>query len=202
MSVVDSTNAALRRIPPWVLYGLATLYAGWLFFLAATGAWVEPVEVLEHRYGKFALQMILLGLAVTPLRQHLGLNLMKHRRAIGVIAFFFLLAHLLVWAILDVQSAARVWADIVERPYITIGMAGFLLLLPLAITSNDLSVRKLGAAAWRKLHKLVYPAALLGALHYVWLAKGFQIEPMVYMLITVGLVALRFSGSGKARRLS
>jgi sulfoxide reductase heme-binding subunit YedZ len=83
--------------------------------------------------------------------------------------------------VLDVQTVARVWADIVERPYVTIGMAGFLLLLPLGLTSNTWSVRKMGAASWRKLHKLVYPAAVLGALHYIWLAKGFQWEPLIYM---------------------
>ena len=199
MSAVDHINAALRRVPPWLLYVLAAAYAGWLFYLGATGAWIEPVEVLEHRYGKFALQMIVLGLAVSPARRWLGLNLIKQRRAIGVIAFFFLLAHLLVWAILDVQSAARVWADILERPYITIGMAGFILLVPLAITSNDLSIRKMGAHAWRRLHRLVYPAAFLGVLHYVWLAKGFQIEPMIYMLAILGLLAVRMTAGKPAK---
>jgi sulfoxide reductase heme-binding subunit YedZ len=116
---------------------------------------------------------------------------MPFRRAIGVLCFFFVAAHLLVWAVLDVQTVARVWADIVDRPYVTIGMAGFLLLLPLGLTSNNWSVRKMGAAAWRKLHKLVYPAAVLGALHYVWLAKGFQLEPLLYMAAILGLLALR-----------
>jgi DMSO/TMAO reductase YedYZ heme-binding membrane subunit len=118
-------------------------------------------------------------------------NLMPFRRAIGVLCFFFVIAHLLVWAVLDVQTVARVWADIVDRPYVTIGMAAFLLLLPLGLTSNNWSIRKMGAAAWRKVHKLVYPAAVLGALHYVWLAKGFQLEPLLYMAAILGLLALR-----------
>ena len=109
-----------------------------------------------------------------------------------MIAFFFVLAHFLVWAILDVQSVAGIVSDILERPYITIGMAAFLLLIPLGLTSNDRSVRKLGAAAWKKLHKLVYPAAVLSALHYVWLAKGFQLEPLIYTGLILGLLALRF----------
>ena len=71
-------------------------------------------------------------------------------------------------------------------------MAGFLCLIPLAVTSNNLSIRKLGPLRWRKLHKLVYPAAVLGAVHFVWLAKGFQIEPLVYLAITLGLLAFRF----------
>lgn len=192
MTLTDHMNAGLRRVPPWLIYVAGASWATWLFWLGATGGLgVEPIEALEHEYGKIALQLIVLGLAVTPLRQIAGLNLLRFRRAIGVTTFFFVLAHFLVWAVLDVQSLARIWADIAERPYVTIGMAGFCLLVPLAATSNNLSVRKLGAAAWRKLHRLTYPAAVLGAVHYVWLAKGFQLEPLVYLVLVLGLVALR-----------
>lgn len=190
--LVDRINRGLRLVPPWTLYIVGAAWAAWLFYLGATGGLgVEPIEALEHEYGEIALQLVILGLVVTPLRQIAGINAFKFRRAIGVVAFFYVLAHFLVWALLDVQSLSRVWADIVDRPYITIGMAGFALLIPLAVTSNNLSVRRMGAAAWRKLHKLVYPAALLGAVHYVWLAKGFQLEPMIYLAVVLGLLALR-----------
>ncbi|MEM7724306.1 MAG: protein-methionine-sulfoxide reductase heme-binding subunit MsrQ [Pseudomonadota bacterium] len=190
----DVVNKGLRRIPPWTLYILGAAYAVWLFYLAIMGyLGVEPIKELEHRYGEIALQLLIAGLTVTPLRQWVGINLMCFRRAIGVVTFFFVIAHLLVWAILDVQTVSAVWADIVERPYITIGMAAFVLMLPLGLTSNNYAVKRLGAAAWRKLHKLVYPCAILGGLHFVWLAKGFQFEPWIYMLIIVGLVALRFT---------
>lgn len=190
--LVDRINRGLRLVPPWALYIVGAAWAAWLFYLGATGGLgVEPIEALEHEYGEIALQLVILGLVVTPLRQIAGINALKFRRAIGVVAFFYVLAHFLVWALLDVQSLSRVWADIVDRPYITIGMAGFALLIPLAVTSNNLSVRRMGAVAWRKLHKLVYPAALLGAVHYVWLAKGFQLEPMIYLAVVLGLLALR-----------
>lgn len=192
VSALDLLNASIRRVPNWALYVAAAAYGGWLFYLAVIGHWVEPIEALEHAYGKFAIQMIILGLAVTPLCRHARLSLMKFRRPIGVIAFFFVVAHFLVWAVLDVQSVTRIVADVLERPYITIGMAAFLLLIPLGVTSNDISVRKMGALAWKKLHKLVYPAAVLSALHYVWLAKGFQLEPLIYTTLIVGLVVLRF----------
>ncbi len=193
-AIKDVVNRGLRRIPPWLLYIAGAAYGAWLFYLAATGGLgVEPITALEHRYGEIALQLIVAGLAVTPLRQWAGINLLCFRRAIGVLAFFFVLAHFLAWALLDVQTVSAVWADILERPYVTIGMVGFALLIPLGLTSNNWSVRKLGAAAWRKLHKLVYPAAVLGAVHYLWLAKGFQIEPLVYLFAIVGLVALRFT---------
>ena len=91
---------------------------------------------------------------------------------------------------LDVQSPGRVWADILKRPYITIGMAAFVLMIPLALTSNNRSVRALGAA-WRRLHLFTYPIAILAALHFIWLRKGFQLEPLVYLAVILGLLALR-----------
>lgn len=196
-TLIQRSNTVLRRVPAWLLYILGAGWAVWLFWLAATGGLgVEPIEALEHRYGKLALQLIVIGLAITPLRRWSGLNLMPFRRAVGVTAFFYVMAHLLVWAVLDVQTLSAIWADIVKRPYVTIGMAGFVLLLPLAITSNDLAVRQLGAARWRLIHKLAYPAAILGALHYIWLSKGLQIEPLVYFLAIIGLLGLRI----RARR--
>ena len=117
-------------------------------------------------------------------------NLIRLRRAIGLSCFFFVVVHLLTWAVLDIQSIGRVWADIVKRPYITVGMVGFLMLLPLALTSNDWSVRRLGPA-WRRLHRLVYPAAILGGVHYLLLVKGWQMKPMVMLALIAGLLALR-----------
>lgn len=201
MTATQRINAVLRWVPPTTIYIVGIGWAAWLFWLAATGGLgVEPIEALEHRYGKLALQLIVLGLAVTPLRQWTGINLMPFRRAIGVLAFIYVTAHLLVWAVLDVQSLSAIWADIVKRPYVTIGMAGFALLLPLGLTSNNWAVRRLGALRWRALHRLVYPAAVLGALHYIWQAKGFQIEPVAYLAAILVLVALRIRSA--ARRVA
>jgi sulfoxide reductase heme-binding subunit YedZ len=180
------------------------IYAGWEFWRALNqlGPYlVEPINVLERTYGEIALIMLVAGLTVTPLRKWTGINLMKFRRAIGVSAFFFVLAHFLVFAILDVQSVSRVWEEVVKRPYVTVGMVSFLMLIPLAVTSNNLSLRKLGAASWRKLHKLTYPAAVLGALHYLWLVKGFQIEPIIYLIVILGLVASRYLSPERKRQL-
>ncbi len=184
-------NDLLRRIPIWAVYLLGALPAPWLFYQGMTGGLgVEPIEALEHEFGELALQLLILGLAISPLRRFVGLNLMKFRRAIGVLTFSYVALHLLIWLVLDVQIPSQIWADIIKRPYITVGMAAFVLLLPLAITSNNWSVRRLGPR-WRKLHRLVYPAAILGALHYVMLAKGFQIEPLIYLATILVLLALR-----------
>ena len=201
MSLVERINGFAQRVPTWALYILYILPAPYFFYLGLTGGLgPEPVKALEHEYGEIALQLLIIGLCISPLREHFGINLVKFRRTFGVLAFSYVTLHLLVWAVLDVQALDRVVQDIIKRPYITIGMAGFLLLLPLAMTSNNWSVRKLGPR-WRKLHKLTYPAVILGGVHYIWLSKGFQLEPMVYMAVILGLLALRVRRArGRAAR--
>ncbi|MGP6089866.1 protein-methionine-sulfoxide reductase heme-binding subunit MsrQ [Antarctobacter jejuensis] len=189
--LVDHFNKAARRLPVWGLYLLLALPAPWYLYQAATGAMgVEPIKALEHALGLFALQLAIAGLTITPLRRFAGVNLLKFRRAIGVMTFIYVALHLLVWLVLDVQILSQIWADILKRPYITVGMAAFVLMVPLALTSNNWSVRRLGPA-WRKLHRLTYGAVLLGGLHYVMLVKGFQIEPLIYMAAILGLLAVR-----------
>ncbi|AUQ51527.1 hypothetical protein PhaeoP83_03299 [Phaeobacter inhibens] len=184
-------NSLFRMVPVWLVYMGGMLPAGVLFYQGLSGALgAEPIKALEHEYGELALQLLVATLAITPLRRLLGLNLMRFRRAIGLLCFFYVSCHLLVWLVLDVQLLGQILADILKRPYITIGMAGFVLMLPLALTSNGISVRRLGAR-WRLLHRLTYPAAFLGALHYVMLAKGFQLEPLIYMGAILLLLALR-----------
>ncbi len=195
--IMQTVNQTLRRIPVWLIYLLGVLPAPWLLYLGATGGLgVEPIEALEHELGDLALKLLVLGLAVTPLRRYIGLNLIKFRRAIGVLTFFYVTLHLLVWLVLDVQVLGQIWADIIKRPYITVGMAAFLLMLLPALTSNDWSVRRLGPS-WRKVHRLIYPAAILGGLHYVMQAKGFQIEPLVYLGLILGLLILRLPFPGR-----
>ncbi|MBY6066565.1 protein-methionine-sulfoxide reductase heme-binding subunit MsrQ [Leisingera aquaemixtae] len=193
-------NQLLRRLPVWAVYLAGMLPAPWLFYLGATGGLgVEPIKALEHEYGELALQLLILTLAISPLRRLVGLNLMKFRRAIGLLCSFYVLCHLLVWLVLDVQIPEQILADIAKRPYITIGMAAFVLLLPLALTSNNLSVRRLGRA-WPRLHRLTYAAAVLGAVHFVMLVKGFQIEPLIYLGLVLGLLALRLPAFGRVGR--
>ncbi|UOA25682.1 Protein-methionine-sulfoxide reductase heme-binding subunit MsrQ [Pseudosulfitobacter sp. DSM 107133] len=190
-AIVNRINSAARRIPTWVVYivlllpALSLLYQGF-----AGGLGRDPVKGLEHALGLWALKLIVAGLSVTPLRRFVGLNLIRFRRAVGIMAFVYVCLHFAVWLFLDVQIWSQIWADIVKRPYVTIGFAAFVLLIPLAMTSNNWSVRKLGPA-WRKLHKLSYVAAVLGGVHYIWLVKGIQIEPLVYMAIIMGLLVLR-----------
>lgn len=191
MTLAQTINGALRKLPVWPIYVVGALPPVWYFYLGLTGGLgVEPIKEFEHRLGILGLQMLIAVLAVTPLRNLTNISLIRFRRAMGLLTFYYIAAHLAVWLFLDVQIAAQIWADIVKRPYITIGMAGFVLMLPLAITSNNLSVRKLGPR-WRKLHKLVYPVALLGAVHFVMLRKGWQVEPLLYLAGIALLLVLR-----------
>jgi sulfoxide reductase heme-binding subunit YedZ len=199
MALVERINQGARRVPTWAVYLLYLLPAPWFFYQALTGGLgPDPVKPLEHEYGQIALQLLIIGLCITPLRRYLGLNLIKFRRTFGVLAFTYATLHLAVWAFLDVQTLDRVIADIIKRPYITIGMAAFLLLLPLALTSNNWSVRKLGPR-WRRLHLLTYPAVVLGGLHFIWLVKGLQFEPLIYMAVILGLLALRLRWARQTR---
>lgn len=193
--MIDTFNKYARKVPAWTVYVVGGIYPFWLLWLALSGGLgVDPAKVMEHALGERALQLLIVGLAITPLRKHLGINLIKFRRAIGLTAFYLVFAHLLVWLVLDVQLIDQIWADILKRPYITIGMMAFLLMVPLAITSNNLSVRRLGRR-WHKLHKLTYGICLLGGLHFVMLAKGFQLEPLIYLGTVIGLLALRLKTS-------
>ena len=151
----------------------------------------DPVNELEHELGEIALQLMVVVLAITPARKYLGLNLIKYRRALGLAVFFFVAMHLGVWLFLDVQIVAQIVQDIFKRPYITVGMVSFVLMIPLAITSNNRSIRKLGPQVWNRLHKLTYAAVILGAVHNVMIQKVWEAEALVYLGLIAALLALR-----------
>lgn len=192
-------NRFLSKLPNWVLYIAGPIPAIWLFTQAFNGALgADPINKLEDQYGIWALQLIIAGLCITPLRK-LGLNLIKQRRAIGLLAFFYVCAHLLVWLWFDQGwNIGRIWTEILKRPFITIGMLGFLIMIPLALSSNNRSIRKIGPKKWRNLHKLTYPLAALGALHFLLVVKGWPPRPMIYLGIIVLLLFYRVLASRRS----
>lgn len=186
-------NDLLRRLPVWSVW-LAGLFPLclliWDIFNGGLG--VEPVRDVEHRLGRTALYFLIASLAVTPLLRIAGISLMKFRRALGLLCFTYAGLHLLSWVTMDM---AFLWSqmvrDVFKRPYLLFGMSALLLLLPLAITSNNLSIRRMGGQAWRKLHKLVYLAAPLVALHWIWALKTFPITPGFWLMVILTLLGLR-----------
>jgi methionine sulfoxide reductase heme-binding subunit len=189
----QSINQRLRRVPTWPVYLLGAVPFVLLVLQAFGGdLGADPVKAIERPLGEWGLKFLVAGLCVTPLRWATGISLIKYRRAIGLLAFFYVALHLTTWVVLDLQFRwAEIGADLIKRPYIIVGMIGFLALLPLAVTSNNLSVRRLGAATWQKLHRLTYIAALAGAIHYMVLVKAWPLEPMLYLAAVIALLAVR-----------
>lgn len=199
----DAVQMATRKVPAWPLYIVGLLPIPVVFWMGLRGQLgVDPVKAMEHRYGLFALQFLMASLAVTPIRRLTGISLIRYRRALGLIAFAYVVAHLAVWMALDVRlDWAAIGRDLVKRPYIVIGMIGLLAMLPLAITSNGWSIRKLGPN-WRRLHKLAYVAGIAGAAHYMMLVKSWPPEPIIYCAAVAILLILRIRVPRLARSRS
>jgi len=193
MGPVAAFNAGLRRVPTWPVYVLGAAPGLWLFWLALENRLgADPLKALEHQLGMWGLQLLLVTLCVTPLRRLTGLSLLRFRRALGLLAFGYVVAHMLVWLVLDIQlDWDEALKSILKRPYITIGMIGFAALVPLALTSTDRAIRRLGAQRWARLHRLAYVAVIAGAIHYLLLVKAWPIEPILYVLGAAGLVLWR-----------
>jgi sulfoxide reductase heme-binding subunit YedZ len=156
------------------------------------GLGANPIEEILDRFGNWALRFIMITLAVTPLRRITGWNwLSRFRRMFGLFTFFYVLMHFLTWLILDQGLLlSAVIEDLVERPFITVGFAAFLLLFALAVTSTNAARRRLGRR-WQSLHNATYVIAILGVWHYWWQVKKDITEPLIYALILAVLLSAR-----------
>jgi sulfoxide reductase heme-binding subunit YedZ len=184
-------NPALLKPPLFLACLVPLAYYAWS---AQTGALEgEPVEALRRGLGIWALNFLLLTLAVTPLRKYFGWPwLGRLRRMLGLFVFFYAVLHLVTYLWLD-QSFdwPEIVRDIAKRPFIVVGMLAFLLLLPLALTSNAFALRKLGGRRWQELHRNVYLIGLLAVLHYAWMAEASIGRPLLYALLLGMLLGLR-----------
>jgi sulfoxide reductase heme-binding subunit YedZ len=161
--------------------------------VAGHGLGANPISELIHQLGLWGLRLLLVTLCITPLVVNLRKpKLLQFRRMLGLFSFTYLALHFLTWLILD-QSLrpAAIVADIVKRPYITVGFAALMMLLPLAVTSTQKWMRRLGRR-WHRLHQLIYPAAILGCVHFWWQVKADWREPLVYAVGLAGLLAWRW----------
>lgn len=185
----ESVHGAIRA----AIYFGGMLPAAYAFYLGAIDQLgPDPVRHLEHLTGDWAIRFLIVSLAVTPLRRLGGPNLLPYRRALGLVAFFNAIVHLSVYVIFDrALDLSTVLADIIKRPYITIGMAAFAVLLALAVTSNEAAIRRMGGMAWAKLHRWVYLAAACAAAHYLMSVKSWPLQPVTYAVIIAALLAFR-----------
>lgn len=166
----------------------------WLVWQALYGyLGVNPIETVNRFLGDWALRFLLLALAVTPLRLATGwAPVARLRRMMGLFAFFYAALHLSSYIGIDLFfDWGALWKDVVKRRYITLGMTAFVLLVPLAVTSTDGMIRRLGGRHWRALHRLVFPAALLAVGHFWMMVKADIREPMLYAAILAVLLGVR-----------
>ncbi|WP_255323116.1 protein-methionine-sulfoxide reductase heme-binding subunit MsrQ [Lysobacter sp. K5869] len=162
------------------------------FLTGSGGLGADPVAAIEHRLGLWALRFLMIALAVTPLRQLTGQAvLLRFRRLLGLYAFFYASLHLAAYLVLDLRGYwTQIFEEIAKRPYITVGFAAWLLLVPLALTSTQGMMRRLGRL-WGRLHQLVYAIAVLAVLHFWWLVKSDIREPALYAGILAALLGWR-----------
>lgn len=186
------TPAWLLKPTIFLLSLIPFLYLLYAVFLDPEILGANPVEYLTHNTGGWSLRFLLITLAMTPLRRLTGSSYpLKVRRLFGLFAFFYVSVHFLIYAVLDRElDWSHLGEDIIERPFITIGFLAWLLLIPLAATSTNAMMRRLGRR-WKKLHKLVYLIGALAVVHFIWLVKKDLQEPLIYASIFVILMLLR-----------
>lgn len=195
-------STALRRVPIALVWAIGLVPAGWIVLDLMQGRLgVDPVRAIEHRLGDWALYLLVAGLALTPVSRLSRINLARFRRPIGLLAASYAAAHLSAWAVLDMGlDWSLMGRDILKRPWLTLGMGAALALAPLALTSNNLSIRRLGAAAWRRLHRLVYLAVPLAGLHALLSGKVIEPMPVICLALTALLLSFRLGRIAPARR--
>lgn len=181
----------------WLLCLAPALLLGWNLWAASLGhpnsLGAEPVERIQQETGEWALRFLALSLAVTPARRLLGWGwAVQYRRMLGLFAFFYAALHVANFIGLDhFFAVADIAEDVLERPWITVGMVSFLLLVPLAVTSTRASIRRIGGRRWNRIHQLVYLAAVGAVLHFLLAVKKDLREPMIYAAIFALLLGLR-----------
>ena len=192
-SLFDLVRASVRRLRSWHIY--VSLLVPLLFLtydLLSGRLGVDPMRAIEKSLGVTAIYILILTLCITPFSVLTGINFIRFRRAFGLMSFFYIILHFSTWLLLDMQLR---WVEIAEsltrKPFIVFGMMGFLLLIPLAATSNNYSMKRLGKY-WQKLHKLIYAAIILGGIHYLMMEKTLQNDAIITFIIIIVLISLRF----------
>ena len=192
--MLDTINQTVRRVPTWVVYLLGLALAAWVIFHGLNAT--DPVRGIEWGLGLWSLRLLIATLVVSPLRWG-GLNLLRFRRQLGLVAFAFVCLHLTAWLTIDMGLRwSQILHDLYKRWYILLGMSALVLLVPLAITSNNSSIRKLSAKGWNRLHKLAYPATILAVIHFLMVGKVYTTEMLIYAGIVAALLLARVVRTG------
>jgi sulfoxide reductase heme-binding subunit YedZ len=188
----------LQKAPVFLACLTPVAWLAWAAVHGALGA--NPISEITKETGTWTLRFVVVTLAITPLRKLTGWNLLvRYRRMLGLFAFFYGTLHLITYVWLDqFFDLPSITKDVLKRPFITVGFAAFLLMVPLALTSTAGWIRRLGGKRWQALHRLVYATAVLGVVHYWWLVKADISRPLAYGAIVATLLAARLALKGKA----
>ncbi len=189
-----------------LLFLLALVPLARMLLLTVSGQLVEPLEFITRSTGDWTLYLLTLTLAITPLRRLTGWNwLIKLRRMVGLYVFFYALLHFLTFLWFDhFFDVVAMWKDVLKRPFITVGLIAFVLLIPLALTSNNAMIRRLGGKNWQRLHQLVYVIAPLAVLHFWWMKAGKHLlgQPILFGVVLGGLLLFRLGWAYRQRQLA
>ena len=178
----------------WLVFALMATPLAWLVYQALTGGLgANPIEAINRFLGDWALRMLLVVLAATPLKIMFGwVWPVRMRRMLGLWSFVYVALHITNYVAIDQFFAwGDIWQDILKRKFITVGMVAFVILTALAATSWNGAIRRIGAKSWKKLHKLVYFAAVMGCLHYIWMVKADLRDPLIHLAILGALLGVR-----------
>jgi len=210
-------NRAIRWVAKPIVFAMCLMPAAWLLAgvanLTGLAQWpaaslgANPVDMIQDTLGIWGLRLLLLTLAVTPLRELAGMpRLIAFRRMLGLFAFFYVAMHFLWYLLVDQGIDWRLWIeDIAKRPFITVGFTALVMLVPLALTSTKRAMRRMGRR-WQRLHRLIYPAAILACTHFYWQVKADIREPLAYFLVLAVLLGWRVyrgwqrAGRGRAQQ--
>ena len=163
----------------------------------------DPLRHLEHKYGELGLIFLLISLSISPLLRYAKINLVKFRRCIGLVAFYYIVSHICVYLFLDIGLSMDILlSDLQKRYYIIAGFFAFITLIPLALTSNRFALRKLKTETWNKIHSFVYIAIILSIFHFILMSKTWTGELYFYTLVTVIILALKLKRTNIYKKLS
>jgi len=197
-------RAIFKHLPVSLLYLILLIPIPLYFYWGiANQLGPDPLRFLEHKYGELGLVFLLITLSISPLLRFAKINLMKFRRCVGLVAFYYVISHICVYFFLDIGlSMDLLLSDLQKRYYIIAGFFAFITLIPLALTSNNFSLRKLNIRTWNKIHSFVYVAIILSIFHFILMSKTWTGELYFYTFVTVIILALRLKRTKIYKKLS
>ena len=197
-------NTLFRSLPVPLVYFFLLIPIPLYFFLGvANRLGPDPLKYLEHKYGELGLVFLLVTLSISPILRYLNINLVKFRRCIGLISFYYIVSHICIYVFLDIGlSLELLMSDLKKRYYIIAGFFAFITLIPLAVTSNSFAVRKLNIRIWKKIHSFIYIAIILSIFHFILMSKTWTGELYFYTAVTAIILILKIKETNTYKKLS